>query len=143
MPNALNMQHLVRTPDGLAARRGVLPAVAAALAVTATVGAPAALAHVELETSSPKAHATVRRAPSAVRPTFNGPLRSGSATVTGPRGTTASEGHGGRDPRNINRLMVRLRAGLRSGTYTVHAGVTAADGHHETFTYWFRLQRRT
>jgi methionine-rich copper-binding protein CopC len=121
--------------------RRQITAVAAVLAATATFGPAAALAHVELEKTSPKAHATVKRAPSAVRLTFNGPLRSGRVTVTGPGGSTASRGHGGRDPRNINRVVVRLRGGLKNGKYTVRAGVVAADGHHETFTYWFKLKR--
>jgi copper resistance protein C len=116
-----------------------LLAFAAAAAVSLAL-APAALAHVELERTSPKAHATVK-APAAVRMTFSGPLRSASLTVTGPGGKTASKGHGGRDPRNIDRALVALRSGLAAGRYTVKASVTAADGHKETFTFWFRVKR--
>jgi methionine-rich copper-binding protein CopC len=102
--------------------------------------APAALAHVELEKTSPKAHSTVK-APPAVRMTFSGPLRSASLTVTGPGGKVASSGHGGKDPRNINRAVVSLKSGLAAGKYTVKAKVTAADGHKETFTFWFKIKR--
>ena len=110
-------------------------ALAAALAL-----APAALAHVELEKTSPKAHSTVK-APPAVRMTFSGPLRSASLNVTGPGGQVASSGHGGKDPRNIDRAVVSLKSGLAAGKYTVKAKVTAADGHQETFTFWFKIKR--
>ena len=113
---------------------------AAALAAAAALVTPAALAHVQLESTSPKANSTVK-APSSVRLTFCGPIRSGSGSVKGPGGTTASSGKGGRDPRNIDRLLVPLRSGLKSGKYTVRASVVAADGHHETFTFWFRIKR--
>ena len=116
-----------------------LLAFPAAAAVSLAL-APAALAHVELEKTSPKAHSTVK-APAAVRMTFSGPLRSASLTVTGPGGRTASKGHGGRDPRGINRALVSLRPGLAAGRYTVKANVTAADGHQETFAFWFRVKR--
>jgi copper resistance protein C len=112
-----------------------LATVAASLAL-----APAALAHVELEKTTPKAHSTVK-APPAVRMTFSGPIRSASLTVTGPRGKAANSGHGGRDPRNINRALVSLKPGLAAGRYTVKANVTAADGHKETFTFWFKVKR--
>jgi copper resistance protein C len=111
----------------------------ATLAATAAFGAPAALAHVELKSTTPKAKSTVS-APSAVRLTFTGPIRSGTASVKGPGGKTASSGKGGRDPRNINRLLVTMRSGLKAGKYTVKASVVAADGHKETFTFWFKIK---
>jgi methionine-rich copper-binding protein CopC len=116
-------------------------AAAAALAVTAALGAPAALAHVQLESTSPKAKSTIKSSPSSVRMTFSGPIRRGSVTVKGPGGATASSGKGGRDPRNIDRLLVPLRSGLKSGKYTVNASLVAADGHHETFTFWFKINK--
>jgi methionine-rich copper-binding protein CopC len=94
---------------------------------------------VELKSTSPKARSTVKSSPASVRLTFSGPIRRGSVTVRGPGGTSASSGKGGRDPRSIDRLLVPLRPGLKSGTYTVKASLVAADGHHETFTFWFKI----
>jgi methionine-rich copper-binding protein CopC len=118
-------------------RRGIVLVAAAAASLAL---APAALAHVELEKTSPKAHSTVK-APSSVTLTFSGPLRNASLTVTGPGSKTASSGHGGRDPRNINRAKVPLKSGLAAGKYTVKASTTAADGHKQTFTFWFKVKR--
>jgi copper resistance protein C len=111
----------------------------ATVVATAAFGAPAALAHVELKSTTPKAKSTVK-APSAVKLTFTGPIRSGTVSVKGPGSTTASSGKGGRDPRNINRLAVSLRSGLKAGKYTVKASVVAADGHKESFTFWFKIK---
>ena len=102
--------------------------------------APPALAHVEFESSTPKAKSTVRSA-SSVRLTFSGPIRSGTVTVKGPGGSAASRGKGGRDPRNIKRLLVPLKSGLKSGKYTVKANLVAADGHKQTVSFWFKLKR--
>lgn len=118
--------------------RTAVAGAAAALALGA--GAPAALAHVELESSTPKAHATAKRSLTSVRLTFSGALRSGTVTVKGPTGAKVSTGAGGRDPRNVNRLMVALRSGLKAGRYTVSAAAVSADGHKETFSFWFRLK---
>lgn len=114
--------------------------VFAATAAASLALAPAALAHVELEKTTPKAHSTVK-APSSVSMTFSGPIRSASLSVTGPGSKAAAKGHGGRDPRNINRALVSLKSGLGAGKYTVKANVTAADGHKEDFTFWFRIKR--
>ena len=38
--------------------------------------------------------------------TFNGTLRRGTLQVTGPGSKVASVGRGGRDPRNVARLLV-------------------------------------
>jgi methionine-rich copper-binding protein CopC len=118
--------------------RRQLAAIAAAL-VTSAVLAPAALAHVELKSSTPKARSTVRK-PSSVKLTFTGPIRSGTVTVKSSGGSSATSGKGGRDPRNINRLTVPLKSGLKAGKYTVKASIVAADGHKETFAFWFKIK---
>jgi methionine-rich copper-binding protein CopC len=105
----------------------------------AAFGAPAALAHVELKSSTPKGKSTVRK-PSSVKLTFTGPIRSGTVTVKSSGGSSATSGKGGRDPRNINRLTVPLKSGLKAGKYTVKASIVAADGHKETFTFWFKIK---
>jgi copper resistance protein C len=120
-------------------RHRILAALAATLVAGATF-APAAFAHVQLKSSSPKAKSTVR-APSSVRLTFSGPIRSGTVSVKGPGGSTANSGKGGRDPRNINRLLAPLKSGLEAGKYTVKASFVAADGHHETVSFWFKIKR--
>jgi hypothetical protein len=120
-----------------------LPRFLLTAALTLAAGGMAAspaLAHVQLESTTPKAHSSTKKTLRAVRMTFSGPIRSGRLTVKGPHGKTASKGHGGRDPRNIDRLLVSLRSGLKAGKYTARASVVAADGHHETFSFWFRLK---
>ena len=114
-------------------------ATAATLAASGVLAAPA-LAHVTLEKSSPKAHSTVSKSLRSVSLTFSGPLRSGTLKITGPGGTTASTGAGGRDPRNIDRLLVALRSGLKPGRYTAHGSTVAADGHKQTWSFWFKLK---
>jgi methionine-rich copper-binding protein CopC len=119
--------------------RRSLAAIVAALVASAVL-APAALAHVQLKSSSPKAKSTVR-APSTVVLTFTGPIRSGTLTVKSSSGSSATSGKSGRDPRNINRLRVPLKSGLKAGKYNVKAKIVAADGHKETFTLWFKIKR--
>ena len=111
-----------------------LAIVPCALALVLLFGAGDAFAHVELVSSSPAKNAKVAHAPASVSLTFSGPIRSGTLSVTG-SGGRASSGSGGRDPRNIKRLLVALRHGLKSGRYTVKARVVAADGHSQSWTY--------
>jgi len=115
-------------------------ALAATLVVLATFGAADAAAHVQLVSTSPKSGSTVKSV-SSVKLTFSGALRSGTVRVTGPGGTKVSKGNGGRDPRNIKRLAVSLRGGLKSGTYRVSASIVAGDGHAERFAYTFKLEK--
>ncbi|HEY6890827.1 MAG TPA: copper resistance protein CopC [Solirubrobacter sp.] len=116
-------------------RLAVVPCV---LALVLTFGAADAFAHVELLSSSPAKNAKVAHAPSSVSLTFSGPIRSGKLSVNGPGGRV-STGSGGRDPRNIKRLLVALRHGLASGRYSVKASVVAADGHSQSWTYSFTV----
>ena len=112
-----------------------------AIALTALGLVPAtALAHVEVASTSPSAGHTARTSTRAISVTFSGPIRSGTLRVTGPAGRTASTGAGGRDPRNIKRLMVALRRGLHSGSYTARWSAVAADGHRQSGSFTFRLK---
>jgi methionine-rich copper-binding protein CopC len=117
---------------------------AAVLAAT-TLGLSAAIggvadAHVQVVSTTPAAGATAKASLPAVKVLFNGPVRSGTLRVTGPGGAVASTGVGGRDPRNIKRLMVALRRGLHSGIYTARWTAVAADGHRESGSFTFRLK---
>jgi len=117
----------------------------AALLATATLGLAGALqgvadAHVQVVSTTPSAGATAKASLPAVKVVFNGPIRSGTLRVTGPAGRTASTGAGGRDPRNIKRLMVALRRGLHSGSYTARWSAVAADGHRQSGSFTFRLK---
>lgn len=116
------------------ARAGLITAVVA----LATAAAPA-LAHVEVERTTPKAGSSVRRTPASASVTFSGPILRGSLSVTGPGGARASVDNGARDPRSINRVLVQLRRGLKRGTYKASWTVVAADGHRERGTFTFRV----
>jgi len=124
----MNRRHRILAPFAAA------PALALACAATAS-------AHVMLESTSPARSSHRSHAPAAVSMTFSGPIRSGKMTVTGPGGKTASAGKGGRDPRNIDRLLVQLKHGLKAGRYTVHASTIAADSHHQTWKWSFTVRK--
>src|SRR4051794_29091078 len=91
-------------------------AFAAAVAVSA-VTAATAFAHVEYKSSSPGKGKTASTHLTTVTVTFTGPLRKGTLKVTGPGAKTVSSGSGARDPRNISRVRVPLKSGLKAGSY--------------------------
>ena len=72
--------------------------------------------------------------------TFSQAVRSGTLHVTGPRGGTASKGSGGRDPRKLTRIKVRLKRSLAAGRYRAHWSIRAADGHEQSGSFSFRLR---
>jgi methionine-rich copper-binding protein CopC len=72
--------------------------------------------------------------------TFAGPLRSGTLRVAGPGGAAASVGRGGRDPRNVNRLLVGLKGSLRAGSYKASWTIVAADDHRQKGSFQFKLK---
>ena len=74
-----------------------------------------------------------------LRITFNGPIRRGTIRATNARGKVISRGSGGRDPRNVNRLVVALKS-VRSGVYTARWSIVAIDGHHQAGTVRFRVR---
>jgi methionine-rich copper-binding protein CopC len=114
--------------------------LAGAFALLLTVGAVSASAHVTLVSTSPKSNGSVSRAPSSVSMTFSGPLRSGTLKVVDAKGRTVSSGKGGRDPRNIDRLLVSLKHGLKAGRYRVSGSTVSADGHPQTWSWSFRVR---
>lgn len=120
------------------AMRGAVAALAAA-ALAAALLAPSASAHDEVVATSPSG--TAKTTQKRVAVLFGGPIRSGTLRVTGPAGGKVSKGSGGRDPRNVKRLVVALKAGLVAGRYTTKVRWTAADGHQQEATFRFRLER--
>ena len=110
-----------------------------ALALVAVVGATAAWAHVGVASRSPRPGATVPKSLKTVKITFTGSIRRGTLKVYNAAGTKVSNGTGGRDPRNIRRLVTSLKSGLRAGRYTARWTCVAADGHAEHGYWRFRL----
>lgn len=118
-------------------RRGLLTLLAVALVMSVT--AAVATAHVRVSGTSPSG--TAKTSVRTAKVSFTGPIRRGSMRVRGPGGKTVSRGSGGRDPRNIRRLAVGLRGGLKSGRYKVTWRIVASDGHRQSGSFRFRLKR--
>ena len=123
-------------------RKNTIARASVALALAAGLvgaGAGSASAHVALVKVKPSGSApkTVRTAAAL----FDGPLRSGTIRVKGPGGAIVSKGSGGRDPRNVNRVIVPLRAKKKVGVYTAKVRIVAADGHNQKFRFSFTLRR--
>jgi methionine-rich copper-binding protein CopC len=114
--------------------------LAAATVLVASFGATGAWAHVKVKSTSPKAGASVKKSLKSVKVLFTGPIRSGTLKVYTAGGTKVSKGNGGRDPRNINRLIVGLKGGLKAGRYTAKWSIIAADGHKQNGSFGFRLK---
>src|SRR3954466_12617775 len=114
-----------------------------ALAVAATVSAVAtatAFAHESVKSTSPGKGKTASTHTSSVTVTFNGQIRSGSIKVTRPGGKTVSSGSGGRDPRNVKRLRVPLKSGLKAGSYKATWKIVASDGDNQSGSFTFKLK---
>jgi methionine-rich copper-binding protein CopC len=125
------MQHSPRKP---------LFVFLALLAIVGTIGVTAAYAHVGVASRSPRPGSTVSKSLKTVKITFTGPIRAGGTLkVYNARGVKVSNGTGGRDPRNIRRLVTSLKSGLKAGRYTARWTCTAADGHRESGYWRFRL----
>ncbi len=110
-------------------------------AVLALGGAAVAIAHTDVKSTSPAKGAVAKTSISRVTVTFDGTLRRGTLRVTGPGGTVVSKGAGGRDPRNITRLLASLKGGLKAGSYKSSWTIVAADGHRQSGSFRFRLKR--
>jgi methionine-rich copper-binding protein CopC len=120
-------------------RRHLIATAAAVAALAATTGT--AFAHVEVQSTNPPRGGSAKTTIKTVRVTFDGQLRSGTLRVTRVGGSKVSRGSGGRDPRNVRRLSVRLKSSLRAGRYRARWTVVAADGHEQSGTFRFRLRR--
>ena len=114
-----------------------------ALATTSAmsaIGAGTAFAHVEYKSSSPAKGKTASTHTTWVTVTFTGALHKGTLKVTGPGDKSVYNGSGGRDPRNISRLRVPLKSGLKAGSYKARWSITAADGHKQSGSFTFKLK---
>jgi copper resistance protein C len=120
----------------------VAAATAAALsaAVLAGTGAGPADAHTSVKSSRPAAGTTAKTNITVVAVIFNGDVRSAKVTVKGPGGTVVSKSTA-RDPRDDHRFQTALKRGLKPGAYTAAWGITAADGHRQSGSWSFRLER--
>jgi methionine-rich copper-binding protein CopC len=114
-------------------------AVALAAALALGLGVTAAYAHVSVTSRSPGSGAAVKKTLKTVRITFSGQLRSGTLKVYNANGTKVSNGTGGRDPRNVKRLVTSLKSNLKAGRYTAKWTIVAADGHSQKGSWGFRL----
>jgi methionine-rich copper-binding protein CopC len=119
-------------------RRAAITALACAAVLSGA--AAMALAHSEVTATSPRAGGTASTQITKVTVTFSGPMRRGTIRVTGPGGRVVSRGRGGRDPRNVTRLTVPLRGGLKAARYTARWAAVAADGHEQRGRVTFRLR---
>ena len=112
-----------------------------ALAVFATIGVATASAHVRVAATSPARNSTASTSLRTVKVLFTGAIRRGTLKVYSASGRKVSLGTGGRDPRNIRRLVTGLRRGLAAGRYTARWSIVAADGHTLRGYFRFRLRR--
>jgi methionine-rich copper-binding protein CopC len=111
------------------------------LALTATVlVAAVALAHTDVKSRSPSKGGSASTSIGSVSVTFDRQIRRGSLRVVGPGGRVASSGSGGRDPRNVARVVVGLKGSLRAGRYRARYSIVAADGHKQRGSWRFRLR---
>lgn len=106
--------------------------VALALVLAATLAAPAsALAHAQLEGTSPERDAVVARAPALVAFQFSEPVEGqfGAVRVFDSAGRRVESGGSFHPGGDSTRLGTHLRSGLATGTYTATYRVVSEDGH--------------
>lgn len=113
------------------------PLTAAVLSavVLLVVGAPPAVAHNALSSTSPAQRETVPRTPTEVVLTFDEPaIAMGTqVVVTGPTGPVQQGA-----PRLVDETVSQtLQPGAPAGTYTVTWRVTSSDGHPISDSYTF------
>jgi methionine-rich copper-binding protein CopC len=121
--------------------RTIAAALAAALCLGA--GATTALAHTELESSSPRDGATLSRLPARVVLTYGEPIaRAGTVTV-GRNGRGNLAATVAKDPRDARRVVVTLKRPGRkwqAARYRVSWRIIAADGDPVTGAIGFRVR---
>jgi methionine-rich copper-binding protein CopC len=100
-----------------------------------------AIAHTDIKSTNPPRGGKAKTSIRTVSVTFAGQIRRGTLRVTGPGNRVVSNGKGGRDPRNVKRLLVALNGSLKPGKYSARWSMVAADGHAQHGSFGFRLRR--
>jgi len=118
---------------------GLALGVLGALGLLAGPAAPAS-AHATLLRTAPAAGAILDQQPTELGLDFSEPVDLGLATVTvlDPGGTQVQQGRPAQGGA-ANEVVVRLRDGLRDGTYLVTYRVVSADGHPISGGYAFSI----
>lgn len=114
--------------------------VAAGALLAAAVVAPAAGAHTELESTSPRAGTAVPNTIKVVTATFAERIRSGTLVVVNANGKIVSVGQGGIAPKNHARLKATLKGKLPVGRYTARWTAVAQDLDHLHGSWSFRVR---
>lgn len=111
-------------------RRAALTAFAAALVLALAIPA-SALAHAQLEETTPQRGAVVKHEPGAVVFRFDEPVEGnfGAVRVYDANGSRVDEGDAFHPNGEGPRLGVHLKPGLPDGSYTATYRVVSADGH--------------
>ena len=120
--------------------------IAAGLAVALCLGAGAttALAHTEVQSSSPKDGATIARLPARVVLTFAEPISRVRRVVVKRNGKGNLAKTVAQDPRDARRVLVTLKrpgAKWQPGRYRVNWLITATDGDAVNGVVAFRVVR--
>jgi copper transport protein len=136
-----------RVRSALSAAGAAAGAVGAALCAAALLvggGAAVALAHADYRGSTPASGSVVPAAPARVTVTFSEDVRpaGSSLIVYAPDGARADAGDGRVDTATADRdtMLVTLRSGVGSGTYTVDwVTVSADDGDRAAGRFSFSI----
>lgn len=134
------MPNTAGTPFGGISHRVLTRSLVAGALMLAAIGAPAAMAHEALISSSPAAGSVVRVLPATVSMTFGG-------TVGAVRSVRVLDAHGRNhavsariDRRSASRVVVRTKHPV-AGSYRVVWKIVSVDGHPQAGTFRFRAAR--
>jgi methionine-rich copper-binding protein CopC len=108
--------------------------------VAVALGPPAAGAHTELESTSPRAGTAAPNTIRVVTATFAERIRSGTLVVVNADGKVVSVGQGGIAPKNHARLKATLQGKLPVGRYTARWTAVAQDLDHLHGSWSFRIR---
>jgi methionine-rich copper-binding protein CopC len=115
--------------EGIHMKRSRL--LVAALASVALLGVAAVPADSHTYPASKTPASGASRQSGVASITFRGTIRRGTLAVYAPSGRKVSIGSGGRDPRNIKRLVVGMVRNKPAGQYRLRWAIIAADGDYQ------------